>query len=403
MKTTPNTIHFSNLEARRFLLHHHFLLPPKTLSGKKGALQIIQRFGCIQFDTINVVGRNADLVFQSRLNNYKSNILDELLYKDRKLIDGWDKVASIYMTEDWPFFARYRKRLYKYYQDRAEEPQKMAPKILNYIKNNGPASSLDFKSEAKTDWAWGPTSIPRAALELLYAQGSLGIHHRINTRRYFDLTENLVPESLVNQADPNKNLDDYLEWHILRRVGGLGIASIKSGEHWLGIHKGRKVSERNAVIPKLVEKQLLLPLKIENLEEQTFYIRTEDYRNHNGWKNPNRDHQISFIAPLDNLIWNRKLIQDIFNFEYTWEVYKPQNKRVYGYYVLPVLYGDRFIARADLKYDKKTGTLNLNGWWWEGSIKSNNKMIGAIKTAFEKFQTYLGATSFKTNNKISLS
>jgi uncharacterized protein YcaQ len=96
------------------------------------------------------------------------------------------------------------------------------------------------------------------------------------------------------------------------------------------------------------------------------------------------------------------LIQDIFNFEYTWEVYKPKNKRQYGYYVLPVLYGEKFIARTDLKFEKKSGVLNLNDWWWEAGIKPNNEMLEAIKIALKNFQTYLGSNSLESTSSISI-
>jgi uncharacterized protein YcaQ len=286
--------------------------------------------------------------------------------------------------------------LSKYYEDRAEEPQKIAPGVLQQIAKNGPASSLEFKDNRKTDWAWGPTSVTRASLELLYAQGLLGIHHRVNTRRYFDLIENLVPKSILSQQDPNQTEEKYLEWHILRRIGGLGIASIQSGEHWLGIRGGKKVSERRAIFPSLLEKKLLLTVTIEGLEDKTFFIRTKDYERHLLQQDAPAAPQISFIAPLDNLLWDRKLIRDIFDFEYIWEVYKPKKKRQFGYYVLPVLYGENFIARVDFQYDKKTKVLNLNNWWWEEKTSADKKMRISITDSVRKFAKYLGAEKVNT-------
>ncbi|MHB8933269.1 MAG: DNA glycosylase AlkZ-like family protein, partial [Bellilinea sp.] len=104
---TPQ-INLTNQQARRFMLRHHDLLPPRSLSGKAGAIEIVKRLGCIQFDPVNVVGWNPDLVLQARLNDYTAPMLDELLYNDRVFWDGFDKVQSIYLAEDWPHFTRRR-------------------------------------------------------------------------------------------------------------------------------------------------------------------------------------------------------------------------------------------------------------------------------------------------------
>ncbi len=399
MPSNDEKILITNQQARRFLLSHHFLLPPKSLSTDNIIPSIFARLGCIQFDTINVVGRNADLVLQSRVENYQPEILEKLLYQDRVLIDGWDKVASIYATDDWPFFERHRNRMREQLHRRSPNASEVTTKVLKKIEANGHSSSLDFKDSTKTDWAWGPTSITRAALEILYAEGKLGIHHRVNTRRHFDLIERLIPSDLLQAPDPNPTDEQYQEWHVLRRIGGLGIASNKSGEHWLGIYGARKVSERKSVIQRLVEKNLVAQLVIDGIQPQTFYIRTEDVPKLSDLPQPPKPTNAAFLAPLDNLLWNRKLIKDIFNFQYTWEVYKPKNKREYGYYVLPVLYGEKFIARVDMKYDRKTKTLNLINWWWEEDIAPDDQMLSAVYQCTLDFIGYLGAENFQISSE----
>lgn len=380
--------------ARKFLLDHHFLLPARKLSPDQITKRLFDRLGCIQFDTINVVGRNADLVLQSRIRDYRPEILDRLLYQDRELMDGWDKVASIYPTQDWPYFERHRKKMGTNAHKRSSDASLAAEKILRQIGISGPMSSLEFKDTTKTDWAWGPTSVARAALEILYFEGKLGISHRVNTRRHFDLIERLVPADVLNTTDPNQADRDYQDWHVLRRIGGLGLASPKSGEHWLGIYGGRKVSDRQPVLKRLVQQEKLIELKIENLEDQSFYIRKDDLPQLEKLNPDPTPNSAAFLAPLDNLLWNRKKIRDIFDFSYTWEVYKPKTKREYGYYVLPVLYRDNFIARVDMKFDRKTNTLTLINWWWESDIELDDEMASAILKCMEDFIQYLGATAF---------
>ena len=104
------TLHLSRAEARRFLLTHQHLWPPRALAGKAGILDFIRHVGCIQYDPVNLVGQNPELVLQARVADYTPALLAELLYTDRQLVDGWDKQAAIHRVEDWPYFARHRER-----------------------------------------------------------------------------------------------------------------------------------------------------------------------------------------------------------------------------------------------------------------------------------------------------
>ena len=211
--------------ARRFTLAHHHLWPPRKLNGKKGVIEYIRHIGSIQFDPINIVGRNPDLVLQARVKDYRPVMLDELLYKDQQLLDGWDKMASIYCLADWPNFARRRALMNKYHGDPDNIVMQVAPDVLGQIEEKGPLSPLDFKGYKKIEWSWGPTKASRASLEGLFEMGQLGVHHRVNNRRYFDLIERLISGELLAAPDPNQSDEHYQDWHILRRVGAMGLAS----------------------------------------------------------------------------------------------------------------------------------------------------------------------------------
>jgi len=170
------------------LLTYQGLLPPRKLSGKEGILNYIQQIGCIQFDPLNKVGLNPDLVLQSRIQDYKPHYLQELLYKDRKLVDGWDKNMSIYLTEDWPYFKRYRDRFLKKIAEKGEDITNHLPQIREAIQEKGPLSSIDLDHDTIIDWSWAPTRISRAALESMYSWGELIIHHRVGRRKVYDFT-----------------------------------------------------------------------------------------------------------------------------------------------------------------------------------------------------------------------
>jgi uncharacterized protein YcaQ len=394
------TLTISKTEACRFLLAHHHLWPARQLKGKSGVIEFIQRVGSIQFDPINIVGRNPDLVLQARVGDYRSEMLDELLYADRKLLDGWDKMASIYPMEDWPNFLHHKNYL-RNTNNHRRPPQGAIDDVLAEVHRRGPLSSLDFEETEKVDWYWGPTKIVRAALEHLYAEGHLGIDHRVNNRRSFDLIERLLPQELLSATVPFSTEKEYQDWHVLRRVGSLGLAHPGSGEYWLGII-GVKSSQRQASIKRLTQRGDLTALAIDEISNQTFFIRSNDLPTLEYIQNePALPTGAALIAPLDNLIWNRSLISQLFDFDYIWEVYKPANQRQYGYYVLPVLYNDHFVARLDPAFDKKKRILTIQNWWWENDIQPDKKMRAVLFNCLQDFCTYLQTEQVQVGEAIT--
>ncbi len=387
--STP-TLTLSKSEARRFLLTHHGLFPPRKSNGKEGILDYIRHAGCIQFDPINIVGRNPDLVLQSRILDYKPDTLDELLYQDRKLVDGWDKMAAIYRVEDWFKFWLHRDYARTRRNNRLPNPE-ILDEVLEQVRQRGPLCSLDFKDTEKIDWFWSPTRASRAALEHLYAIGKLGVHHRVNNRRYFDLIERLLPQNQYQTQNPFESPQAYREWHILRRIGSMGLGNSRAGDYWLGI-VGVKSPERNSVIDLLLQRGDLLSIEVQGVSgNSTYLMRRQDLPTLEASRAQSTLHRAAFIAPLDNLIWNRGMIQHFFDFEYTWEVYKPKAQRVYGYYVLPVLYGERFVARFEPGFDKKSKIFTLKNWWWESEVGSDTNMEAALMECLSDFSHYLEA------------
>jgi uncharacterized protein YcaQ len=360
------TITLSKRHARRFLLAHQHLWPPRKLRGKAGILEFVRRVGCIQFDPINVVGRNPDMVLQSRVEKYRSAMLEELLYSDRQLLDGWDKVSSIMPVEDWPYFSRHRGLMREQHGDPSNPPMEIAPMVLEAIRERGPLSSIDLQRGDKVDWSWGrPARLTKASLDVLYAMGEVLVHHKVGSRRVFDLTERLIPPSLISTPDPNETMEDYQEWHVLRRIGGLGLANPGASEFRLGM-LGVNGDVLRATIARLVERDELAVLAVDGVHDRVFFARSMDLTTLEIAKTKRSPKaRAVLIGALDNFLWDRNLLKWIFDFKYMWEVYKPVAERRYGYYVLPVLYGDRFVARVEPVYDRKTRELTLKNWWWE--------------------------------------
>lgn len=391
--TNPPIIHISKHEAARFLLAYHFLLPPRSLEGKKGILKIIKKFGCIQFDPINIVGRNPELVLQARIKDFRQEMLDQLLYTDHRLMDCWDKVSGIARVEDYPNFARHRQRMRQRFNDESKAEIRTAAELLEFIRINGEFDLTQPRNKEMIVWNWGrPVRMERAALEVLYATGKVGIARRMGSRRSFNLIERLVARGILESPDPNVTLEEYHDWHVYRRLGGMGLAQPSAAEAWLGI-QGMKAPERKASLDQLLGKKRILQVEISELPGKTFFMRKKDLPILKA--NFSKDqYQASFLAPLDNLLWDRKLISMIFGFDYTWEIYKKPHQRQYGHYTLPVVYGDRFVARFDPVMDRKTNRLLIKNWWWEDMSKPGRDLQKALSEAFRVFMTYLGTSDF---------
>ncbi|HET9000146.1 MAG TPA: crosslink repair DNA glycosylase YcaQ family protein, partial [bacterium] len=364
----PPELTITRQQARRFLLAHHRLLPPRKLRGKQGVLDYVRHVHCIQNDPINVVGQNPHLVLQSRVKGYKPAILDEALYTDRKLIDGYDKQMSIYPVEDWPYLGIYREDMGDSYARHKSTVK--AAKLMKWVKQEvetrGPLSSLDLEDETRMEW-WlsGTTRAVRIALDILFISGDIVVHHRVGTRRYFELSTRVLPPKLLKVRPPHTSQEDYLEWHVLRRSGGVGLVHPNVNSKWGGIRGWRGGQVRGA-LTRLFKKGKLVRVAIEGLPREAFYVRRGDLPALGAaGRGSNTPVGSAFIAPLDNLMWDSNLIEMVFDFFYTWEVYKPASKRTWGYYVLPVLVGDRLVARVDPAFDKKAKLFSIQNWWWE--------------------------------------
>ncbi len=382
--------------ARRFMLTHQGLLPPRPWQGQKGILEFVRRAGCIQFDPVNVVARNPELVLQARVSGFQAEMLGDLLYKSRLLVDGIDKVGSIYLTEDWPAFTRHRQHVRSWHQARADLDAVFMEKMVGIVRERGPISSLEFEKTVRIIGYWGSDMhIERFALERLLDLGDIMIHHRDGNRRYYDIPQRLLLPDLLNAPDPFASLEDYQDWHVLRRIGGGGIASASHAEFWLGMVR-MKSPEKWEALKRLVGQGLVLPVAVEELPGQIFFIRTSDWERFKA--NPEApafEPEAVILGPLDNMLWNRDLLRLLFDFDYTWEVYKPQRLRAYGPYTLPVLLGDSFIARFDPKFDRPAKTLLVKAWWWEKGNQFNDQIGPGLIAGFKEFARFLGAEKIK--------
>ncbi len=363
-----------------YLVAYQHLSDDTDLVCSGDVVKYIRKVGCIQYDPLDVVGRNPDLVLQSRCSKYLKDDIEQYLYKDRVLFDVWDKNMSICPVADWPYFGRYRKR----YLSWCNEYKDTINAIVKYLGKNEFACSSDFKFEERVDWHYGPQRLAKAALECMCYAGLAVVHHKKGTRRYYCLSDKFIPKKYFTMKDPNATEEEYFKWGVLRRINSIGLLWNRQSDAWLGINN-LKSGQRNDAFNALLKERKIHEIMVAGVE-YPLYIAAGNLKLLQSSKNkPIENSCVRIIAPLDNLLWDRKLIKELFDFDYKWEVYTPAAQRKYGYYVLPVLYGSKFIGRIEMETDKKNKKLNVKNFWAENegyvSLYKDNIISGINRFA----------------------
>lgn len=353
--------YITKAQARRFLLLKHGLLGDYKFEGKQGIVDYVRQSGCVQYDPIDMCGKNHEIIMFSKIKDYSKDKIYDLLYKDRVLVDWFDKCMSIMLMTDWPYFEHERENA-RHATRSKEEVDEVADKILEYIRDNGAICSSDIKFEKKVSWYWAPTSLSRAALDMLYFKGELVIHHKKNTRKYYDLTNRHIDAQLLNKPNPNKNLMEILTWNVKRRIGSVGMLHNNASYAFVEI-KNLKTKERNEVYNNLINDRILTEVKVEDIKNSFYYLSEDKKIMDMALSDRSYEKRVEFLGPLDNIIWDRKMIIELFDFDYKWEIYTPLKDRKYGYYVLPVLYGEELVGRIELVRDKKAKKIVKKNIW----------------------------------------
>lgn len=376
----------TNRQARQFILVKQGLLGDYRFSGKEGVLDFVHQAGCIQFDPIDVCGKNAELVLQSRIKGFTKRMLYELLYEDRRLLDYYDKNLAILAIEDWPYLERIREYFRKKSRSN-EEVDKITDEIKQIIIEKSPVSSKDIGYEEKVDWYWNSTKLARAALETLYFRGELIVHHKIGTNKYYALAKDYVPEELLMAKDPKDKELEHLKWRVLRRISALGLLWNKPSDAFLFIwNMNAKV--RNQVFTELLQEGEITEVVVEGCKDSFYCISKDLPLLHQVMGTSKFKSRTELIAPLDNMLWDRKIIKVLFGFEYKWEIYTPMEQRKYGYYVLPILSGERFIGRCETVKTVNKKQLEVRHIWLEDEVKPSKKLEEELDRCLRRFMKF---------------
>ncbi|MEG0774729.1 crosslink repair DNA glycosylase YcaQ family protein [Clostridium sp.] len=373
---------YTKQEICNYLVAYQHLSDDSILQTNDSIIEFIRNAGCIQYDPLNVVGRNTDLVLQSRCRSYIKGDIEKYLYSDRALFDVWDKNMSICYVSDWPYFERFRKRYLKW----CDEHKDTIDMITHYLQINDFACSSDFPFEEKVDWHYGPQRLAKAALECMCYAGLAVVHHKKGTRRYYGLAEKYISQNFYNMPDPNNIDEEYYKWGILRRINSIGVLWNKPSDAWLGI-VGLKSEQRNRAFTALLSDRKISEIIVEGVKHPLYIANKNLELLKTSLKNPIKSSYARILAPLDNLLWDRKLISELFDFDYKWEVYTPVAKRKYGYYVLPILCDNKLIARIEMETDKNSNTLIVKNFWPQDEMDTS-KYREALIVGINNFKEY---------------
>jgi len=372
--------------ARRFLVARHVLSPARSLTrGPDAVLEVIRKLGSVQFDPIAVAGRNHDLVLHARVAGYEPAWCD-VLYERREIFETTNKALSFIPTSEFPWYrVNGGRKGPRFHAQALADNAAAAERVLERIRADGPLSSADFEREsgATKDWFGMPENAVRSVLEAYTVTGAIGLARREGNLRYYDLLERLLPAEVLEREVPER---EQLRHKLLSRYRAHGLL----GPGGAGGTFARIADPpvRNDLRKELVELGALVPVDIEGVRGKRLVLSEELALLE---APPEPTPTVAFIAPFDSLLWDTALLASLFDFEYVWEGFFPPAKRRWGYYVLPIIFGDRFVGRIEPRIDRDRACVEVLGVWWEdGFAPRAEGFVDAMRDALGAYLRFAG-------------
>ena len=340
---------------RHVVAHQGYTARFRRANGDDIAAEIT-RLQAVQLDSIAAVDRAHRLTLTSRVGTYDEADLSVLLRSGR-VFEYWAHEACLLPIEDYPLFKRRMVTLKDHHwwgRERTTEGRKVEGRVLARIGEEGALPVRAFEGKSEPMWGWKPE---KRALEHLFAAGELAIAGRQGFQRLYDLPERVIPREYLEAPTPTEA--EFRRGYTLRAVEGRGVlteAGIAEHGRFDGGAKAVKPHVDALVADGLVRRvqldddgpPVIVPAQAELDGSPTAAV---------------------LLSPFDNLMWDRAFLRRLFGFEHLIEVYKREPERVFGYYVLPLLVGDRFVGRADLKADRKRGVLQVKRFTPEPGVR----------------------------------
>jgi uncharacterized protein YcaQ len=392
MKTTKEI-------ARRLTVERQGLTSKHGTVKKDDIYQIIDRLGCLQIDTINVVERAHHITLWSRLGLHEKDLLNELAYDDRELFEYWAHAACYVPMDDRRFFIspmRMRKeemleRLKRWGGRAGGVSPDILDEVLARVRAEGPLATKDFEQRrtgpSKGWWDWKPAKV---ALEVLYGAGLLMVSHRENFQRQYDIAERVLPPG-VDTTEPTE--EERVKFYITRTMSSLGLvkpADVR-GYYTPSYARYKAFSKQ---LPSLMEEMRgdggAVRYEVEG-ERQPYYCLPGDASRLDDLVDGLGHEGVHLLNPFDNVLWDKRRVETLFDFTAKLEAYTPAAQRKYGYYYLAILSGDQLVGRIIPKMDRKNRKLIINSTWHETWFKSDESFENSFSETLESFSKFNGA------------
>jgi len=375
-------------EARRLAVRRQLLDGRSELAfGKEGTAQAIERLGYVQIDTISVVARAHHQTLRARTHDYDPTFLHELLACDRRIFEYWGHAASILPISDFRYYlpAMRRAPSSERGKDWAAKNADVMEHVLHRIEQEGPLASKDFQApeghRGGEWWNWKPSKM---ALEMLFAQGRLMVTQRRNFQRVYDLTARVLPRD-VEVTVPDD--EEAYRFFVRRALASYGVATEREIREHIGPMNLRANRE---AIAALIEEGEIVRASVQGRDSPDLYALPGVLESVPAVDAEAEEAHCRLLCPFDNLIILRERAKWLFDFEYTLECYVPEGKRVWGYFVFPVLFGDRIVGRLDPKADRKSKTLIVRSLHFESSVQSVSDLLEPLAAELARFARFNG-------------
>ena len=386
----------SAAQARLLLMGAQGLLAdPGRAATKAAVFDLVRRMGFVQLDSISYVERAHHLTLSSRLHAYRREHLARLLERDRSLFEHWTHDASAVPTE---WFAHWKPRFRRaaarirgsgWWQERmGADADRHIDAVRARISSEGALRSQDFEHERGQVSAWWGWKPQKAALEYLWHTGELMVVRREQFQKVYDLTERVFPEL---HGAPAPTEEEQTEWACSTALERLVIATPKElAEFWAAIDPARAGAwcEAAVRVGRIVA-VLVEPLGEAVAKPRPAYALPDWERRLKRLPEPPRLTRL--LSPFDPVLRDRARAQRLFGFDYRFEAFVPEPQRRFGYYVLPVLEGERLVGRIDPKFQRDEGLLNVRRVYWEPGVRATRERLKGLREAAERLAQFVGA------------
>ncbi|HEX3529120.1 MAG TPA: crosslink repair DNA glycosylase YcaQ family protein [Thermoanaerobaculia bacterium] len=400
VRTVPATPHVSAAAARRLLLDAQGLLDdPRRKATADSLHALIERIGFVQIDSINVVERAQHLTLASRLQGYRPALLERLLERDRRLFEHWTHDAAAIPAVWYPHwhhrFERYRRRVleHPWWRERVgADPEAIVAHVRARLRAEGPLMTRDFEDERPqgtdtTWWGWKPA---KAALEYLWRVGEVAVARRVNFHKVYDLTERVLPHL---HAAPLPSPEENVAWACRSALERLGVATpseIAGFWNAVSLEEARDWCARAAARGEIVEvlAEALPGLEAGSAPRRSYALPDWEER---AAALPAAPPRLRILSPFDPILRDRARALRLFGFDYRFEAFVPAPQRRWGYYILPLLEGERLVGRLDPKLRRDEGVLEIRQVWWEPGVRLSKGRGAALEAAVERLAKLVGA------------